>query len=353
MPSPRRGPPVSGTGRRAPPVGPGAPGPAVRAASAGGARPVRRRAAGSPLEVLLAAADPVHRHGHVPSGDLAQPLHARAEVVRPVAVGDPGVTEFGDPAEPALAAADVDGRVRPLHRLGPGEDGVEIDEPAVELGLVRGPQLAHRPQAFVGEQTPRGGVGTVVAHLLAVPADADTEDGAAVGDQVEGGHLLGRVDRVALRDQGDPGAQQQAPGDGGDHGQGDEGVEGAVVHLRQFAAPGIGALAAHRDVAVLRDEQRVERPFLQGGPERGGADALVGDEGRDPDFHDGSVGCGGEDWPRCAAYPARGAVRPRPPGRSIATGPRRAGRPLSRPPRGARPPAPARAGAVPRRAAPR
>ncbi|GAA0527309.1 hypothetical protein GCM10010390_32040 [Streptomyces mordarskii] len=45
-------------------------------------------------------------------------------------------------------------------------------------------------------------------------------------------------------------------------------------------------------MAVLRDEERFETALLQGAPQRGGPDALVGDERGYADFHCGSLGRG-------------------------------------------------------------
>ncbi len=119
----------------------------------------------------------------------------------------------------------------------------------------------------------------MVLHLLPVPADTDPEHGSARGDKVEGGHLLGRDDRVPLGHQCDAGAQQDPLGHRGGRAERDERVEGAVVDLRQLTTGRVRRAAVHRDVGVLGDEQGVERSLLDGAPERGGRDALVGDEG--------------------------------------------------------------------------
>lgn len=57
---------------------------------------------------------------------------------------------------------------------------------------------------------------------------------------VEGGDLLRQVDRVVLGDEGDAGAEGEAFGDRGGLGEGDEGVEGAAVLGREFAARRVG-----------------------------------------------------------------------------------------------------------------
>src|SRR5699024_12820463 len=62
-----------------------------------------------------------------------------------------------------------------LHRLGPGVTRFDVDELAVELGLVLRPQRTHRSQLLV-EQPPTGPrVRAMVTHLFTVPADPDAE----------------------------------------------------------------------------------------------------------------------------------------------------------------------------------
>ena len=191
--------------------------------------------------------------------------------------------------------------MRLLHRLRPEEDRVEVDVLAVVFGLLGGPDLLQRGQLLVDPRASGGGVGAVVAHLLAVPADADAEGEPPVGHHVEAGDLLRGVDDVALRQERDPGAEHQPRRHRGDRGQRDERVQRPVVAPRQLAAFGPRRLPADRDVGVLGDEERVEPALLQGAPEHVGPDAVVGDERGDSEPHrsvipngalDGSVrGC--------------------------------------------------------------
>ena len=130
-------------------------------------------------------------------------------------VGDPVVAELDDAPQRAVgAAADQNRRMGLLDGLRPGPDRVEVDVLAVVLGLVLGPDRLHRLRPLAHEREPPPRVGAVVLHLLLVPAGADPEQEAAAGEAVEARDLLRGHDRVALDDQADPGADQQALGGG-------------------------------------------------------------------------------------------------------------------------------------------
>ena len=159
-------------------------------------------------------------------------------------------------------AAQQHRRVRALNRLGPLVDGVEVDELAVELRLVVGPDRLHRQDALA-QQCPTGrGVSAMVAHLLGQPAGTDPQLHPAAGQQIQGGDLLGQVDRVPLHHEGHRGAQPQPARDPRHGGERDDGVQRTEDEI------GVGRLAVHRDVAVLAHEARLEAAFLQ---RRGGA----------------------------------------------------------------------------------
>ena len=123
-----------------------------------------------------------------------------------------------------------------LHRLGPRPDALEVDELAVEGGLVVRPDLAHRQHALAHDREAPRRVGAVVAHLLEVPAGADAELEAPAGEVVERRRLVGEHDRVALDDQRDAGADAQALGRGRDRAQRHERVERVRVLARQLGA---------------------------------------------------------------------------------------------------------------------
>src|SRR5205807_5969362 len=126
-------------------------------------------------------------------------------------------------------AADDDGRVPLLHRLGIAPDLVEPDELAVELRLARGPDLLHREHALAEEPPPLLERGAVVLHLLGVPAAADAEEDAAVREAIERGDLLRGRDRIALDDEADAGPEPEPLGRPGRRHQRDEGIVGGPV----------------------------------------------------------------------------------------------------------------------------
>ena len=72
------------------------------------------------------------------------------------------------------------------------------------------PDRLHRLHSLAHQRRSAGGIGAVVTHLLSVPARADPEQEAAARQPVEGGHLLGGGDRVALDHEADAGAELAA-----------------------------------------------------------------------------------------------------------------------------------------------
>ena len=116
----------------------------------------------------------------------------------------------------------------------------------------------------------------MVGHLLSVPAPADAEDEAAVGNEVKAGDFLGRGNWVALNHQTDAGAQLQVGGDGSGGGEGDEGVVGVPVHLGQVGPAGPGRDAAGGDVGMLRHPHGLEPPLLQRPRQFVGTHGVVG-----------------------------------------------------------------------------
>src|SRR5204862_4150206 len=104
-------------------------------------------------------------------------------------------------------AADDDGRVRLLHRLRPGHHRAEIDDLAVIFRLVLGPDCLHCLVLLTHLLEARGVDGAMVFHLVLIPAAADPEQEPAAGYLVEGRDELGGLDRVALDDETDAGAE--------------------------------------------------------------------------------------------------------------------------------------------------
>jgi hypothetical protein len=74
--------------------------------------------------------------------------------------------------------------------------------------------------------------GAVVGHFVLVPAVADAEKETAARDLVHRGDLLGGLDRVALSDQANAGAEQQRFGHRRGCTQHHERVHHVVVFLR-------------------------------------------------------------------------------------------------------------------------
>ena len=93
-----------------------------------------------------------------------------------------------------------------------------------------------------------------------VPAGADAEDDAPVGDAVESGDFLGRVDGVALGDEGNGSADLQVLRDGGGSGQRDEGVVHALVDHGRLG--GEREVGREGHVRMLRHEQGLEPEAL-------------------------------------------------------------------------------------------
>ena len=88
--------------------------------------------------------------------------------------------------------------MRVLHRLREHRAWIErVELPLVGGGLVA-PQGPQHFEVLVGPPSPVGPRDVDRIELLLQPSHADTEVDAAVGQPVEGGHLLGRVHRIAL-----------------------------------------------------------------------------------------------------------------------------------------------------------
>src|SRR5258706_2483688 len=146
-----------------------------------------------------------------------RPLRAGAQLLDAVeyrvvarVIGQPPVAEGTYPVEHRrTVAADEHWWVWPLFRLGVGPDALERDVLTDVGRLVLGPDRLHRLDPLPQDRHPPAWVGTVVAHLLAVPAGADPELEAAAGQVVDARHLLRRDDRVTLDDQADAAAHAQ------------------------------------------------------------------------------------------------------------------------------------------------
>ena len=145
--------------------------------------------------------------------------------------------------------------MRLLLGLRPRPDRIEAHELPVELGDVLGPDLLHRAHLLLEPLEARLELGAVVLHLLGVPAAAEAELEATMGEEIEAGHGFRGGDRVALDDQANAGADTQPLGRGRRRRQRDERIERVLVLLRQLLAAGERAAPAGGDVRVLRHPQ--------------------------------------------------------------------------------------------------
>src|SRR5215831_3233204 len=113
--------------------------------------------------------------------------NAQSIALQPIVARDPTVAVAnGAPRGMREGAADDDGRMGLLARLGPLLHLVEGDELAVIGGLLLGPDRLHRLDTLAGKLVPRLEGGAVVLDLVLVPAVADTEQKAAVRQLVDG-----------------------------------------------------------------------------------------------------------------------------------------------------------------------
>src|SRR5205807_2412739 len=124
--------------------------------------------------------------------------------------------------------------------------------------------------------------------------EAHAEYEPAPREVVEGRHLLGQDDRIALSDEGDAGAEPQALRDGGAGTEGDERIERPPVLVGEGAARRVGRAPAGRDVGVLGGARAGWKMVLAGyrpkprgsvpskGAARSGRDDMDTPEAHDP-----------------------------------------------------------------------
>ena len=220
----------------------------------------------------------------VPVGPQPQFRRSLDEVRRSV-VGHPRIPERQHPVEHRRPfAADDDRRVRPLGRLRPRPDAVEVHVIARVGRLVGGPDGLDRLDPLAHHRHPGARIGAVVGHLLAVPARPDAELEPPAGQVVDAGRLLRGDDRVALDHQADARPDPQPRGSRRRRGQRDEQVERVDIALRQRLAARIGRVL-DRHVGVLGEEQRLVSAFLGQPGDVAGPDRVMGGKDRYAEFH--------------------------------------------------------------------
>jgi hypothetical protein len=135
----------------------------------------------------------------------------------------------------------------------------------------------------------------VVGDLLAKPPHPDTEAEPAARDEIQRRDLLGGEYRIALRDKGYAGTENQRARRCSGCGERDEGIERAEILLRDRAAERVGARPGDRYVGVLGEKERFEAALLDGDSQVDRADALIRDERQHTETH----GCPHFRRPRC------------------------------------------------------
>ena len=93
--------------------------------------------------------------------------------------------------------------MRLLHRADRRGRLAQVDVAALVGDVVLGPQPPDEAQPFEHARHPVGDLQPEGLEFLFAVADADAEDDAALGHDVEAGDLLGGLHRVQERQQGD------------------------------------------------------------------------------------------------------------------------------------------------------
>src|SRR5262249_23894075 len=142
--------------------------------------------------------------------------------------------------------------MRLLRGLGEGPDRVEVDELAVELRVVLGPDLFHGEDSLPEHAPTTLSTASVILHLFGVPSAADAKDGSPVRKPVQRSDLLGCNDRVTLDHKADACGQTEPCCGRGGGGESDKRIVSVPILTRQVAAGGIRGSAARGNVGVFR-----------------------------------------------------------------------------------------------------
>src|SRR5438067_2490072 len=164
-------------------------------------------------EVLRRTSQHYRQRCRVVAGLLGYLAEARHEVFGATRAGarrgrqDAVAVADRSPRGETEGAADNDRRMRLLRVLGPDLHRRKVDDLAVILGGVLGPDLLHRFDLLPHLQRAGLVICAVFFHFLGVPAATDAEQEAASGYLVERGHELRGLDRVSLDHQANSGAE--------------------------------------------------------------------------------------------------------------------------------------------------
>src|SRR6516165_4705637 len=106
-------------------------------------------------------------------------------------------------------AAKQDGRMRLLGGLRIGAHRREIEEFAMKLRGVLGPERFHYLERLPRLRPAARKIATKYLHFLLQPPCADAKNEAAAATVIEGSNLLGQMHGIALRHERDAGGQPQ------------------------------------------------------------------------------------------------------------------------------------------------
>ena len=163
-------------------------------------------------------------------------------------------------------AADVD-RDPSRHGLGIGARPPKRHELAIERHVVFGPHLPHDLHVLLGSGAAALPRNAQSLELLTQPADAHAQRDPALRQHVQGGHLLGEGERMALRQKRDARGQPDGGSDGGGIAEPHQRVGYRVVARARHLAAGrvrVRGLVALGVQDVLHRPQRVEPRRLGG-----------------------------------------------------------------------------------------
>ena len=176
--------------------------------------------------------------------------------------------------------------MRLLHRFGPGLHRWKIDDPAVILGGIFGPDLFHRLDLLAHLRGAGLVDGAVVFHLFGIPAAADAEQEAAVRYLVERCDELRGLDRIPLDHQANSSAQPQPGRDCRGGAQRDERIHHVEILFGQGRfAEWMGEPTGDGYVRVLRHQERVKAALLQRHRQIGPRYRVISEKNRCSDFH--------------------------------------------------------------------
>ena len=179
---------------------------------------------------------------------------------------DPAVAERRRaPQRRRRFAAEDDRRAGLLHRLGAEAARRHLVEAAGEARRVLAPQRPHQADRLARAGGAIGERHAGRLEFVGQPADADAEQEAAVGQDVERRCRLRHRHRVAQRQHEDAGAELDALGAGGDVGERDEGIvqrDGRAAGKLPVGRVRIRAAHLERHDEVLRQPHRFEAQRL-------------------------------------------------------------------------------------------